>query len=149
MYSQTKYDYATTEEANFKTNRITIADGLEFNFYETIRLATLYKNSTYSTGKDDNKPFKNITRPLLNLQYRAEGFDVKDIILFIDDAYEYYKSFLVRKFHEKWARENKIDTFIDEMVESYVDYGLALVKNVNTERPEVVPPWAHRCPTWV
>jgi hypothetical protein len=136
---QDVFGFITTEENNYKTNRVAITEGWEWNMYEHVNLSTLYKNSTYKTGKNDDKPFKNITRPLLNLQYRAEGFDVKDIILFINDAYEYYKSFLVRKYHEQWARENKIDTFIDELVESFVDYGGSLVKNVNQKRPELVP----------
>src|SRR5690606_14938177 len=87
---------------------------------------------------DGSRPFKNIIRPILNVAYRTEGFDVKDIVPFVNDLKNYYKSFLVKKFHPRWARENDIDTFIDDMVESYVDYGLALVKNVNDVRPEVV-----------
>jgi len=63
---------------------------------------------------------------------------VKDIIPFVDDEQNYYKSFLVKKFHPKWAREHDIDTFIDELVDSYVTYGLVLVKDVNDVRPEVV-----------
>ena len=54
--------------------------------YERIKLSTLYKYSQLATGKDDWKPVKNIARPILNLQYRAEGFDVKDIKLYLDDS---------------------------------------------------------------
>jgi hypothetical protein len=72
------------------------------------------------------------------VSYRTEGFDVKDIELYVDNPDEYYKSFLVKKYHTKWALENEIDTFIDEVVESYTDYGGALVRNTNKKRPEVV-----------
>ena len=136
---QTVFDFITQQEAEYKTNHIAITEGWDWNMYDHINLSTLYKNSTYKTGKNEDKPFKNITRPLLNLQYRAEGFDAKDIILYVDDSDEYYMSFLVRKFHEKWARENRIDTFLDDLVESYVDYGGVLVKDVNDVEPEVVP----------
>lgn len=132
------YSYIKREEANYQLP-IAVIDAYDWSMRDHIKLSTLYKNSQFSTGKDDNKPFKNITRPILNLQYRAEGFDVKDITLYVNDRKNYYKSFLVKKFHEKWARKNNMDTFIDELVESYVDYGGALVKNVNKERPEVVP----------
>ena len=135
---QNSYDFITTNEAAFLLP-VKIVDNLEWSAKEHINTTILYKNSTYKSGKDDNKPFKNIIRPILNLQYRAEGFDVKDIVLFINDKYKYFKSFLVRKYHEIWARQNDLDTFIDEMVESYVDFGGALVKNVNEIRPEVVP----------
>lgn len=133
------YSYIRSEESAYQTIPAKVIDGYEWLMSDHIKKSVFYKNSQYLSGKSDNKPYKNIMRPILNLQYRAEGFDVKDIVLFINDKINYFKSFLVRKFHDKWARENEIDTFIDEMVESYVDFGGALVKNVNTVRPEVVP----------
>lgn len=132
------FSYITTEESNYE-NPIILPDGSSWSMKEHIRLSSLYNNSQLSTGKDDMKPVKNITRPILNLQYRSEGFDVKDIELFINEYKNYYKSFLVRKFHDKWARQNDMDTFIDDVVESYVLFGGVLVKNVNSVRPEVVP----------
>ncbi len=134
------YSYIIKEEANYKTLRVPIVDGYEWNMYEHIQKSTLYKNSKFSSGKDDGeRPFKNIIRPILNVAYRSEGFDVKDIEPFVDDAEDYYLSFLVRKFHHRWARKNDLDTFIDGMVENYVDYGGALVKNVGNKYPENVP----------
>lgn len=140
------------QESEFQ-NEIPILDGMDWNMQHHIKLTILYKHSVFETGStmhgtdrnndhsysNDDKPFKNIIRPILNLQYRTEGFDVTDIELFVDDSEQYYKSFLLRKFHEKWAREQKLDTFIDELVESYVDFGGVLVKNVKGARPEVVP----------
>lgn len=134
------YSYIIKEEANYKTLRVPIVDGYEWNMYEHIQKSTLYKNSKFASGKDDGeRPFKNIIRPILNVAYRSEGFDVKDIQPFVDDAEDYYLSFLVRKFHNRWARKNDLDTFIDGMVENYVDYGGALVKNVGNKYPENVP----------
>lgn len=135
------FEYITQEEAAYKTTRVPISDGWEWNMYEHIRKSTLYKNSKFEKGPNDNsRPFKNILRPILNVAYRSEGFDVKDIEPFVNDEQHYYKSFLTRKYHAKWARDNDIDTFIDETVEAYVDYGLALSKDVNDKRPENVPP---------
>lgn len=139
MTSQNIYDYIKSEEANYLLPT-PINDSWEWSMKDHVKLSVLYKNGQFSTGKDENKPFKNITRPILNLQYRAEGFDVKDIVLYVDDSKEYYKSFLVKKFHDdRWVRQNGIDSFIDEVVENYVDFGGCLVKNVNSVRPEVVP----------
>lgn len=136
----TIYDYIVQEEAAYD-QPIEIIDGYDWNMKEHIRLSVLYKNSQFSRNNTesqrDDKPFKNIVRPLLNLQYRAEGFDVKDIELFIDDSKKYYKSFLLRKYHEKWARENHLDTFIDAVVESYIDFGGALLKKGKNSIPEV------------
>lgn len=139
LNKQNVFDFITSEESAFQTLPITVSEGYEWNFYEHINLSSLYKASKYSRGNSDEKPFKNIMRPILNLQYRAEGFDVKDIVLFVNDRVNYWKSFLIKKFHEKWARENGVDTFIDDKVESYVDFGGALIKDVNDKKPEVVP----------
>lgn len=136
------FEFVKTEEAAFALP-IEVVDGWEWNMKEHIRLSTLYKHSQFSQGNDpknrDEKPFNNIIRPILNLQYRTEGFDVKDVILYIDDSEKYYKSFFVKKYHDRWAQENQIDTFIDDTNESIVDYGGALVRDVNQKRPELIP----------
>src|SRR3990167_8367515 len=133
-----KYKFLLGEETLFKTARIEVAGNYFWSFFEHILKSFLYKNSQFVKGPDENKPFKNIIRPILNLQYHTEGFDVKHIELFINDSEKYFKSFLIRKYHEKWAREEGLDTFIDELVESYVDYGGTLVKRMKNG-VEVVP----------
>lgn len=128
----------TAETTAYQSLPITVADGYDWSMARHINTTVLYLNSQYLTGKSDSKPFKNIIRPILNLAHRAEGFDVKDIQIFLNNSKKYFKSFLLKKYHEKWARENQIDTFIDKMVESYVDFGGALVKKVG-DTVEVVP----------
>ena len=137
--TQNIYAFVKTEENSYQTLPTPVIEGYEWKMVDHIKKTIFYKNSQFMTGSNESKPFKNIIRPILNLQYSAEGFDVKDILLYINDAYKYFKSFLVKKFHEKWARENKIDTFIDELVESYVDFGGALVKDTGEIKPEIVP----------
>lgn len=133
------FSFITAEETAYSTLPVNVIEGYDWSMADHIKKSVLYKNSQYLSGKSDDKPFKNIIRPILNLAYRAEGFDVKDIQIFVNEAKNYFKSFLIKKYHEKWARENEIDTFIDEMVESYVDFGGALIKDINDVRPEVVP----------
>ena len=128
----------TAETTAYQALPVTVAEGYEWSMARHINTTVLYLNSQYLTGKSDSKPFKNIIRPILNLAHRAEGFDVKDIQIFLNNSKKYFKSFLLKKYHEKWARENQIDTFIDKMVESYVDFGGALVKKVG-DTVEVVP----------
>src|SRR3990167_1459971 len=139
MLARDIYDFTRQEETGFNTP-VEIEDGWSWNFPDHVRLSVLYKNSQFELKNDnrDKRPFKNVIRPILNLQYRTEGFDVKDIELYVNSSEDYYKSFLVKKFHEKWALENELDTFIDEVVESYVDFGGVLVKNIKGVRPEVV-----------
>lgn len=140
--TQDIFSYVTSEEAAFQLP-IPVVDGYEWSMAEHIKTTILFKNSEVTSGKNkgqiDEKPVKNIIRPILNLQYRAEGFDVKDIDLYATSAKEYYKSFFLRKYHDKWAVENHTDTFIDKLVETYVDMGGVLVKKIEGQKvPEVV-----------
>lgn len=137
---ETIFDYVIREESTYKTTKVPIVDGYEWNMYEHIQKTILYKNSKFTSGADDgSRPFKNIVRPILNVAYRSEGINVKDVEPFVDDAQYYYLSFLVRKFHGRWALNNDLDVFLNDLVESYCDFGGALVKNTNTKHPENVP----------
>lgn len=133
------YSYILEEEATYKTQLIPITKSVEWNMHEHIERCTNVSNGWYHSGKNDGtRPYEDIVSPILDVASRAEGFDVKDIVPFINDADNYYKSFLIKKFHPQWARKYEIDTFIDELVESSIVYDLALIKNVNNIRPEVV-----------
>jgi len=135
----TIYDFVKKEEIKYSQSK-ELESGWDWCMKDHLRRSFLYKNSQFEDRNEDRhlRPNKNIVLGILNVSYRTEGFDVKDIELFIDNPDEYWKSFLVRKYHEKWALDNGIDTFIDEMVESYVDYGGVLVKNIGEKRPEVI-----------
>lgn len=141
MDTQDVFSYITQESTDYKTKNITLGDNWNWNMYEHINRSFLMKHSKFTKGSNELgvRPNKNIIRPILNVGYRSEGFDVKNIEPYVDDSENYHKSMLIRKAHPKWAVRNKIDTAIDESVESYVDYGGTLVKNVNEVRPEVVP----------
>lgn len=133
------FDYILNEETEYRTKRIPLAENYEWSMYDHIDRSFTYKNSQFTDGKNDfSRPFNNIILPIANVSYRTEGFDVKDVELYVTNKDKFYLSFLARKYHQKWAIENSIDTAIDESVESYFDYGLTLVKNVNNKRPEIV-----------
>lgn len=141
------FEYVTTEENAYKTRPVAVTDGYEWHMYENIRQWVMYKDGKLQNGNTlqdsdgrviDEVPVKNIILPILNVHYRTEGFDLKDIEVYVDNDEQYHKSLLLRKFHEKWGRMEGIDTFIDELVESYVDFGGALVKKVKGARPEVI-----------
>lgn len=134
------YNFIKGEIVAWKTNYVEIDEVWHWNMRDHIRKSLLYKNSKFFEGPNDGeRPFDNVILPALFTQYRLEGFDVKHIIPYVNDEKNYYKSFFVKKYHPRWARKYSLDTFIDELVESYVDYGLALVKEVNGVRPMVVP----------
>lgn len=134
------YEYILQEEQNFRTERVPLASNWrDWNMFEHIDRSFTLKNSRFYKGPQDYKrPFNNIILPIANVNYRTEGFDLKDVQLYVDNAENYHKSFFARKMNTWWAKENKIDEAIDETVESYFDYGLALLRNVNEARPVVI-----------
>jgi hypothetical protein len=134
------YSYILQEESKYRTERVPLASNWrDWNMREHIdRSFTLLNSRFYQGTQDYRRPFNNIILPIRNVNVRSEGFDVKDVSLYVDNPDHYYKSTIARKFHNWWARDNKIDTAIDESVESYFDYGLILLKNINEIRPEVI-----------
>lgn len=135
------FKYIKEQENNWKTTRVPLTSSKDWSMYEHIERCTNVANAWFHQGSNDvnnGRPYDDIVTPILNVAFRSEGFDVKDIVPFVDDVNENYKSFLVKKFHPQWARKNELDTFIDDVVESSVIYDLVLVKNVNNTRPEVV-----------
>lgn len=133
------FEYIKSEEVAYRTVRIPLTSSKDWNMHEHIERCTNVSNGWYHTGKNDGtRPYDDIATPIINVAIRSEGFDVKDIIPFVNNAKESYKSWIVKKIHPRWARDNGVDTFIDEIVESSVIYDLVLVKKIPNEFPEVV-----------
>ena len=133
------YDWALEEEKNY-IKPIALEEGWDWSMREHLRRSFLYLNSQFEENNEDRflRPNFNIVLPILNVQYRTEGFDVKDIEIFVDNPDEYHKSLVIKKYHDNWVLWNEIDTFIDEMVTSYCTYGGVLVRKTGKARPEVV-----------
>ncbi len=132
------FSYITTEEAKFK-NPVEIIDGWQWNLSEHVQTSIFYKNGRLKTGNSDDKPVKNIVLPILNLEYRAEDIDIKDVQLYVDDDSLYHLSFLIKKYHDDvFVVENDIDTFIDEEKEEHIDLGAVLLKDIGKAKPDIV-----------
>lgn len=133
------YELIKTEENAWKTTRIPLTNSKDWNMHEHIERCFNVANGWFHSGQNDgNRPYDDIVTPIIDVAFRSEGFDVKDIVPFVDDVNQAYKSFFVKKYHPQWARKNQLDSFIDEVVESSIIYDLALVKDVNEARPELV-----------
>lgn len=138
--NQKVYEYIQAEQTAYKTVKVPVTSSYEWNMSEHIERCTNVANGWYHSGKNDGlRRYDDIVTPIINVAIRSEGFDVKDIVPYVNNIHNSYKSFLVKKFHPQWARKNELDTFLDDVVESSVIYDLVLVKNVNNARPEVVP----------
>jgi hypothetical protein len=134
------FDFIKSEEINWKTTRVPITSAKDWNMSEHIERCTAVANGWFYQGANDGlRPYNDIVTPIIDVAFRTEGFDVKDIVPYVDSAKDFYKSFIIKKYHPQWAREHELDTFIDEVVESSIVYDLVLVKNANDVRPEVVP----------
>ena len=138
-YMSDIYQYIKSEETNYQTTPITVIEGYDWSMFKHCKLTTLYINSVYETGNSDDKPYKNIILDKINLQHRAIEFDVKDVQVFVDNPENYYKSLLTRKYHTRWARQNNMGKFFNDLADTFTDFGGVLVKNVNDVKPEIVP----------
>lgn len=133
------FSYIKSEENAWRTVRVPLTGSKDWNMHEHIERCTNVSNAWYHKGTNDgNRRYDDIVTPIINVAFRSEGFDVKDIVPYVNDMSESYKSFLVKKFHPQWARKHELDTFIDDVVETSVIYDLVLVKDINETRPEVV-----------
>ncbi len=131
------FDYIKSEEENYK--QPIDMDGWDWSMVEHLKTSFYYKHGRLLTGNSDDKPVKNITRPILNLQYRTEDIDVKNIILYINDPKLYHLSFLIKKYHDEiFIKENDLDTYLDELNKSRIDYGGGLTQDIGTARPRNV-----------
>jgi hypothetical protein len=136
------YDFCLEEIKNYdKPEGIELVDGWRWSMKDHLRRSFLYLNSQFLQNNEDrkNRPFKNIILPIMNVQYRTIDFDVKDILIYVDNPTEDdFQSLIISKYHNTWAPENNIDTFIDRMITSYASYGGVLVKKAVEVTPEVV-----------
>ena len=139
MEEKTVFDFIKAEENNWKTVRIPLTSSKDWNMWEHIERCTNVANAWYHTGKNDgNRPYDDIVTPIINVAFRTEGFDAKDIVPFVDDVQKSYMSFIIKKYHPQWSRKHELDTIIDDLVETSIIYDLALVKNYNNDVPEVI-----------
>ncbi len=132
------FQFITTEEAKYKLP-VDIIQDWRWSMVEHIKTSIFYKNGRLLTGNSDDKPVKNIILPIINLEYRAEDIDVKDIELYVDDPDYYHLSFLIKKYHDDvFVIENDIDTWIDREKEEKIDLGASLIKDVSEPTPDIV-----------
>ncbi len=115
-------------------------NGKMWSMKDHITTSILYRDSDIIANKTDMTPIKNITRPILNLNYRTEDIDVKDVQIYVDEPDRYHLSFLVKRYHDDvFTKEYDIDSFFDELNQARIDFGAGLSKSLKHPCPEVVP----------
>ena len=132
------FSYITQQETAFR-KPIPLGNK-RWSMKDHIERSQLYRDSDIVGEKTDFTPIKNITRPILNLQYRTEDIDVKDVDIYVDDKEKFHLSFLVKKYYEDvFTQEYDLDTYFDEQNQSRIDFGGTLSKDLGTGCPETVP----------
>ena len=140
MIEENIYDYVKAQESLYDTREIRIGNNWNWNMKKHIQMIFHLKNSQFFSGENNwLRPFKNIMKAILNLAYWSEDIEVKDIVFFIEGKSDRVLSFLIKKYHDDvYIKENNIDTLLDDITESDVDYGGVLVQK-GEKRPEVIP----------
>lgn len=133
------FEFIKSQESAFESDEIKVGDNWSWNFRNHVQMIFHLKNGMFFTGANDwMRPFKNIMEPILYLSYWSEDIEVKDILFYIEEENGHVLSLLVKKYHDSvFVRENNLDTLLDEITESDLDFGGALVQKTNEPRPEV------------
>ncbi len=137
----TIYEYIKEQESAFETDEVTVGDNWYWNFRNHVQLIFHLKNGVFFSGQNNwMRAFKNIMEPILQLCFWSEDIEVKDVEFFIEEKYGRFLSFLVKKYHsEVYVKKYNLDQLFDEITESDLEYGGALVQRVPGDRPVVVP----------
>ncbi len=135
----TIFSYIKAEESRFDTEEVQVGENWFWNFKKHVQLLFHLKNGVFYTGENNwVRPFKNIMQPILSLAYWTEDIEVKDVVFFLEGEDDKALSFILKKYHDEvYTREHDLDTMLDEITESDIDYGGVLVQQ-GKERPEVL-----------
>lgn len=135
----TPFTYIKQQETNWKIARVPITSSKDWSMFEHIERCTNVSNGWFHTGKNDGlRPNDDLVTPIINVAFRSEGFDAKDIVPYVNQSSKDHLSFIIKKYAPQWNRKVELDTIIDDIVESSVIYDLVLVKNLKGQLPEVV-----------
>ncbi|KKR45476.1 MAG: hypothetical protein UT82_C0028G0008 [Parcubacteria group bacterium GW2011_GWB1_40_14] len=133
------YDYITGEEANFSADEIQVYDNYSWNLQNYVQMSLQLKHGVFTTGANNYlRPFKKVIEPILNLRYRAEDIELKDVVLYVENDNGRVLSFLIKKYHDEvYVKEHDLDSFFDEAGEENINLGGVLVQKGQV--PEVMP----------
>ena len=139
MNHPTIYAYIKAEETAFQNDEVQLGDNWFWNFRKHVQLIFHLKHGVFFTGENNFlRAFKAVMEPMLSLNYWTEDIEVKDITFFIESASGRVLSFFLKKYHdERFVREHNIDSILDDITESDIDYGGVLVQKT-TDSAEVL-----------
>jgi hypothetical protein len=134
------FEYVESEEKNYETSEVRLGDNYHWSMRNHIQLIFHLKNNIFFTGENNwLRAFKNIMEPILNLSYWSEQIEVKDVTFYIEEEAGHVLSFLIKKYHDEvFVRKHNLDQMFEEITESDLDYGGALVQKSKDPKPETI-----------
>lgn len=134
------YDYVLSEASKFETEEIQVGENMFWNFRTHVQMIFHLTLGYFYTGKNNwLRALRNIMEPILALCHWTEDIEVKDVVFFIEEKDGKVLSFLLKKYHDEvYTRDHDLDTLFDEITESDLDYGGAVLQK-GVEMPEVLP----------
>jgi len=125
------FQFIRDQENDFQQS-IEVMENWSWNMRDHIKNSLLMKHGQFIKASNEltqKNPKKNIVYPLLNLRYRAEDIDLKDIHVYVNEPDNDHKSFLIKKYHDEvYVKEHALDTLFDELKEEKIDLGGCLVR---------------------
>lgn len=105
-YSQQLVSLILQEMRSFESDYITLADGVKFSHYQTVRKIITHQNGGFmnplAPGQKDDRQFKDIITAMIETNVSNQDVDVKDIVAYTDSsshiAHQYYATLAVRRF---------------------------------------------------
>lgn len=134
------YQWIIQESNRFETDEVQVGENWMWNFRNHTQIIFHLKHGIFFKGENDyTRAFKLIMKPLLRLSYWTEDLEVKDVVFYIESSNGRVLSFLIKKYHDEvYVKEHDLDTLFDNITESDIDYGGALVQKKG-DGYEVVP----------
>lgn len=134
------YSYIKEEESRFNTEEIHVFENWKWNFKNHVQMSLSLKHGKFVQGENNwLRPFKKVIAPILNLRYRAEDIELKNINLYVENDTHQVATFLLKKYHDEvYVKEHDLDSFFDEMGIENIDLGGVLVQK-GKDVPEVMP----------
>jgi hypothetical protein len=131
------FDWVRSEETKFLTDEIKLGENWYWNMYKHIQIIFHLSNGVFFTGENNwTRAFKSVMEEIVELSTWTEDIEVKDVVFFIEEENGKVLSFLVKKYHDEvYVREHDLDTLFDEITESDLTYGGAILQKGN-DMPE-------------
>ena len=90
---------------------IRLNDSWDWSMQDHITTTELIPIPNSKTGKNDYKPVKNITRPILNLQHRTGDIELRDVQIYENDADNITFLFGLKNITMMFSSGDDLDTF--------------------------------------